>query len=157
MRESQMGRVFTVLTFLNLLLMAIGMGGMVFFGLSNPTILSGLLAAWYLTEVVLWVGALCHGLQVLLEPKTAGVDVFIVCSELLFAFFLTPSVFTVWQAVFGQPFLFFDLFAEPLFSRFWVLSRVASLYVLLIKVLGNRWLRRPDVETLTLSDIPPNA
>ncbi|MDD7593799.1 MAG: hypothetical protein PUJ57_06195 [Peptoniphilaceae bacterium] len=153
MRESRIGRAFTVVTLLNLLLMAAVMGGMVFLNLTDPAILTCLLMGFYLTEVLVFILALMHGVQLFLRPEATGMDLFIVFSELLFAFFVTPSVFTVWQSFPNDAFRFFDFFDDALFSRFWMLARLASVYVLLIKGIGNRWMRHPAPEPLTLEEL----
>lgn len=152
-KRNGLGKMIALLLVLDLLAYLFFFGLPLFFNVDDLLTANMLMDGIYGLEVLLWVLCILDGGRIFLQREIRGYTVLVGISEVVLAIFLTPLVFTLWQGVPGNGLLFFDLFGEGAFARFWGLARMTSMYVLLLKGIGTFWLKPQEPDALKMEDI----
>lgn len=149
---TRLGKLLSLLLLVSLLLFG-AILILVFLNLGNAQWSIVLLSLNYPLNAVIWLLLALHVLMIFLRKDADGSDVLIGVAEAVLLCCMTPEVFTAWQAFTKDPGLLFSLFREPLYFRFWVLARMVSVFVLLVKFVGPKWLKKAPKPPLTWSDV----
>lgn len=153
---TRLGKLLSILLFVSLLLFG-GILGTVFLHWGSSQWPIVLLSLQYLLNAVIWLFLILHVVAIFLRKEADGIEVIQGVAEAILLCSMVPEVFTAWQAFTKDPSLLFSLFREPHYFRFWFLARMVSLFVLLLMLVGPRWIRKAPKPRLTLSDIEANS
>lgn len=149
---TRLGKLLSLLLLVSLLLFGTILV-LVFMNWGNAQWSIVLLSLNYPLSAVIWVLLAVHVTAIFLRREADGSDVLIGVAEAILLCCMTPEIFTAWQAFTKDPSLLFGLFREPLDFRFWVLARMVTFFVLLVKFVGPKWLKKETQPPLTLEDI----
>lgn len=149
---TRLGKLLSILLFIHLLLFG-AILVLVFMNRGSAQWSIVILSLHYFLHVVLWLLLCLHAVLLFLRKNADGNEVLLGIAEAVLLCCMVPEVFTAWQAFTTDPGLLFSLFRQPLYFRLWLLSGMVSVFVLLVMLVGPKWLKKAPEPRLTLANI----